>query len=132
MLFRSLHPAALAARDAGGALPVPVPAGGAVRFEVRYRLPAPRGWPTRAFESPAPLAAGAPAPKRWWAFAPGTLPGWPSRPWEQTTDLPDLLGGPPLGEPPALVTRSDDEWVRAGASATADALAAAQIGRAHV
>jgi hypothetical protein len=120
-----LLPAALAARDAGGAVRVPVPAGGAVRFEVRYRLPAPRGWPTRAFVSPAPRVAGAPAPKRWWAFAPGTLPGWPSRPWEQTADLPPLLCGAPLGEPPALVTRSDDEWVRAGAAATADALAAA-------
>jgi hypothetical protein len=124
---RWLDPAACAERDPHGALRVPIPAAPAVRFEVRYRLAVPTGWPTRRVGSPAPEVVGdAPPVKRWWAFAPGVLPGWPARPWDATADEPPLLGGPLAGgEPFAVVTRSDDEWVRVGESRTADALAGA-------
>ena len=118
---RWLNPAACAAAD--GALRVPIPAGPAVRFEVRYRLPAPAGWPTRRVSSPVPTVTGDPPVRRWWSFAAGTLPGWPARPWEATGDEPPLLGGPMVSGEPALVTRSDDEWVRVGAVRGADALA---------
>jgi hypothetical protein len=124
---RWLAPAACAERDSTGALRIPIPAGAAVRFEVRYRLPVAPGWPTRRVESPVPeLAGGTPAVARWWGFAPGILPGsfWSV----SATELnPPLLGGPMgLDEPGALVVRSADEsrvWV--GASRTADALAGA-------
>jgi hypothetical protein len=124
---RWLNPAACTGRDRDGALLVPVPAGGAVRFEVRYRLPLAPGWPTRSVTSPVPeVVGGTPPVKRWWAFVPGMLPGWPARPWEATADEPPLLGGPLAGgESFAVVTRSDDEWVRVGESRTADALAGA-------
>jgi hypothetical protein len=122
---RWLTPSACAARDPDGALPLPVPAGAEVRFEVRYRLPVGSGWPTRRVNSPAPRVGGeAPAVKRWWVFVPGTLPGWPARPWAVTTVEPPLLGGPLVDEPRALITRADDEWVRVGAAQTADAGAA--------
>jgi hypothetical protein len=124
---RWLNPAACAERDLD-ALRVPIPAGAAVRFEARYRLPVEPGWPTRRIRSHPPNTAdGSVFPvKRWWAFAPGVLPGWPARPWDATADEPPLLGGPLSGgEPFAVVTRSDDEWVRVGESRTADALAGA-------
>ena len=122
---RWLNPAACAERDPEGTLRVPIPAGAAVRFEVRYRLPVASGWPTRVVSSPVPaVIGGAPPVKKWWAFAAGTLPGWPARPWDATADEPPLLGGPLAGgEPLAVVTRSDDAWVRVGAARTADALA---------
>ena len=124
---RWLNPAACADRDSDGAIRVPIPAGAAVRFEVRYRLPVAAGWPTRVVTSPAPeVVGGTPPVRKWWAFAAGTLPGWPARPWDATNDEPPLLGGPLAGgEPLAVVTRSDDEWVRVGAAPTADALAVA-------
>jgi hypothetical protein len=123
---RWLNPAACAERGEDGSLRVPLPAEPAVRFEVRYRLPVRRAWPTRPVESPAPVVPGDPPVKRWWAFASGVLPGWPSRPWEATADELPLLGGPLAGgEPVALVTRSDDELVRVGSARTADALAVA-------
>jgi hypothetical protein len=120
---RWLNPAASSQRDSDGALPIPLPAGAVVRFEVRYRLPTKSGWPTRRIVSPVPGVDGeAPAVKRWWVFAPGTLPGWPARPWDATVDEPVLLGGPlTSGDPGSVVTRSDDEWVRVGAARTADA-----------
>ncbi|HEY1188455.1 MAG TPA: hypothetical protein VGE74_12460, partial [Gemmata sp.] len=66
---------------------------------------------------------GDPAVSRWWSFAGGVLPGWPARPWNATPDEPPLLGGPLTSGPPALVTRSGDEWVRVGAVRAADMLA---------
>ncbi|MDY3563489.1 hypothetical protein R5W23_005100, partial [Gemmata sp. JC673] len=120
---RWLAPAACAARD--GALSVPIPVGDAVRFEVRYRLSAEPGWPTRSVASPAPQVPGDPPVRRWWSFADGVLPGWPARPDGAVADGPPLLGGPIAGGPPALVIRSDDGWVRVGAVRTADAVAAA-------
>jgi hypothetical protein len=123
---RWLSPACCAARDAGGALAVPLPAGPAVRFEVRYRLPAEAAWPTRRVASPLPGVAGAPPVQRWWAFAAGVLPGWPARPRGAGAEPPPLLGGPLAGaEPLAEVIRSDSESVRVGSERTADALAAA-------
>lgn len=126
---RWLNPAVCAERDADGALRIPLPAEPAVRFEVRYRLPVSPSWPTRRVSSPAPVIVGDDPPvKRWWAFASGVLPGWPSRPWETTADEPPLLGGPlSSGDPVTLVTRSDDESVRVGAVRTADALAASLV-----
>src|SRR5262249_37300051 len=91
----------------------------------RYRLPASAGWPTRPVTSPAPGLPGEPPMRRWWAFAAGMLPGWPSRPWDATPEEPPLLGGPLVGGEPALVTRSDDEGVRGGTSRSADWLAVA-------
>ena len=122
---RWLTPTACSERDSEGALPVPLPAGADVRFEVRYRLPVEPGWPTRLIASPVPGVGGeAPAVKRWWAFAPGALPGWPARTWDAVADAPPLLGGPLVGgEPRTVVTRSDDEWVRVGAAPLADASA---------
>ena len=124
---RWLNPAACTERDSEGTLHVPIPAGPAVRFEVRYRLPVARGWPTRRIDSPVPEVAGAtPAVSRWWAFANGTLPGWPSWIWGPTQESLPLLGGQLGSEPPAVVMRaSDGEWVRVGDSRTADAVAAA-------
>ncbi|QEG31947.1 hypothetical protein GobsT_67950 [Gemmata obscuriglobus] len=119
---RWLSPAACAVR--GGALSVPIPVGDAVRFEVRYRLPAEPGWPTRTVTSPVPLVPGDPPVRRWWSFADGVLPGWPARPDGAVADGPPLLGGPITSGPPALVIRSDDGWVRVGAVRTADAVAA--------
>ncbi len=118
-----LNPAACTGRDEDDALPVPLPAHPIVRFEVRYRLPATTGWPTRRVASPVPSVPGDPPVRRWWIFAGGTLPGWPARPWDATTDEPPLLGGPLVSGPPALVTRSDDTWVRVGAVRGADSLA---------
>jgi hypothetical protein len=122
---RWLNPASCATRTEDGALPVPVPAGAAVRFEVRYRVPVPTSWPTRRVNSPVPTTDGVTEPvKQWWVFADGMLPGWPARPWDATADVPPLLGGPLTGgAAPALVTQSNDEWVRAGSARTADALA---------
>lgn len=120
---RWLAPSACAPDPAGGPLRVPVPAGPAVRFEVRYRLAPGPGWPTRRVSSPVPAVPGDPPVNRWWSFADGVLPGWPSRPWNATPDEPPLLGGPLASGPPALVTRSDDEWVRVGTVRAADALA---------
>jgi hypothetical protein len=127
---RWLSPAACAERGADRALCVPISVGPAVRFEVRYRLVAPPGWPTRRVESPVPeVSGGTPSVRRWWAYAAGTLPGWPARPWETTTDEPRLLGGPlGSGERADVVTQSDDEAVRVGAARTADALAAGLVG----
>jgi hypothetical protein len=126
---RWLNPAACSRRDGERALNVPIPVGPEVRFEVRYRLMVPPGWPTRRVESPVPdVVGGTPQVRRWWAYAAGTLPGWPARPWEATTDEPPLLGGPlGSGERAAVVARSDDESVRVGAAQTADALAAGLV-----
>ncbi|MCI0705407.1 MAG: hypothetical protein L0241_30470, partial [Planctomycetia bacterium] len=117
---RWLNPASATASET---LSIPIPAGSDVQFEVRYRLPTSEGWPTRAVTSLAPGLPGNPPVRRWWAFAPGVLPGWPSRPWDATPEIPPLLGGPLVGGEPALVTRSDDEWVRAGTAQSADSVA---------
>ncbi|MBP3959377.1 hypothetical protein J8F10_29375 [Gemmata sp. G18] len=122
---RWVNPAA--SRAPGAELPVPVPAGAVVHFEVRYRLPVPSGWPTRRVTSPVPTVPGDPPVRRWWSFAPGALPGWPARPWDTSVDEPALLGGPLAGGAPVLVTRSDDEWVRVGSVRAADALAVGAI-----
>lgn len=119
---RWLTPSACAPH-ADGSIHVPVPAGPAVRFEVRYRLAPGSGWPTRRVSSPVPTTPGDPPVSRWWSFADGVLPGWPSRPWNATADQPPLLGGPLTSGPPALVTRSDDEWVRVGTVRAADVFA---------
>jgi hypothetical protein len=126
---RWLNPAACPKRDGERALTVPIPAGPAVRFEIRYRLVVAPGWPTRRVESPVPdVGGGTPQVRRWWAYAAGTLPGWPARPWEATTDAPPLLGGAlGSGERAAVLTLSDDETVRVGAARTADALAAGLV-----
>ncbi len=118
---RWLNPAQCNA--ANGKLRVPIPVGPAVRFEVRYHLLAATGWPTRRVTSPVPTVPGDPPVRRWWSFGAGTLPGWPARPWETTADEPPLLGGPLTSGDPALVTRSDDTWVRVGAVRGADSLA---------
>lgn len=124
---RWLNPASCARCEADGMLRVPLPAAPSVRFEVRYRLSGTTSWPTSRVNSPMPTIQGSELPvTRWWAFADGTLPGWPARPWDATTDQPPLLGGPLVsGEPVAFVARSDDEWVRVGTARTADALASA-------
>ena len=78
---RWLNPA-VCTRSADESLNVPITPGPAVRFEVRYRLPAATGWPTRRISSPVPTVPGDPPVRRWWSFAAGVLPGWPARPWE--------------------------------------------------
>jgi len=124
---RWLTPASCVRCEADSMLRVPLPAAPMVRFEVRYRLSVATSWPTNRVDSPMPSVLGGELPvTRWWGFAAGTLPGWPARPWDATTDQPPLLGGPLVsGEPLAFIARSDDEWVRVGTARTADALAAA-------
>jgi hypothetical protein len=99
----------------------------AVRFEVRYRLAAAPGWPTRPVSSPAPVVAGDPPVARWWSFADGVRPGWPVARGTRLRTHRRCSAGPLTGGPPALVTRSDDEWVRVGSTRAADALAAALV-----
>jgi hypothetical protein len=118
-----VNPASCEVRDSQEAIAVLLPRGLGVRFEVRYALPPARGWPTRSVTSATPQVASQPQVTRWWAFASGTRPGWPSRPWEATRDEPPLLGGPLIHNEPAFVIRSDDEWVRVGAERTADSIA---------
>ena len=123
---RWLNPSACADRDSDGALRVPIPAGPAVRFEVRYRLTVPAGWPTRRITSPVPeVVGGAPPVARWWAFALGTLPS-SFQIWDRTDQPLPLLGGSltnELGEFGVFVT--DQSQVSVGAVRTADALACA-------
>ena len=60
-----------------------------VRFEVRYRLAVDATGlvvPIRSPEPELPIPAEA---RRWWAFAPGVLAGWPVRPWERGQILRD-------------------------------------------
>lgn len=125
---RWLNPAACAARDARGALPVPIPtgAGGGVRFEVRYRVPVESGWPTRRLNNRVTnTTAGSVFPiKEWWVFAPGVLPASFGE-WAVTDEKLPLLGGPLVSEVGALVVRppAGTASVRTGATRTADALA---------
>jgi len=123
---RWLNPSACAERDSEGAIRVPIPAGPAVRFEVRYRLTVPPGWPTRRIVSPVPeVSGGAPPAARWWAFAPGALPN-SFLPWGQADQPLPLLGGPLISDPGALtVFVTDQSHVSVGTVRTADALSCA-------
>ena len=88
----------------GSKLRLPIPTGsGNVRFEVRYRVPAPLhapGW----VRSPEPRLPGeGHSIARWWAFARGVAAGWPLTLSNRAAvgDWPVLLGEPlqsPAGE----------------------------------
>ncbi len=122
---RWLHPAACLERATTDRLRIPLPVGADICFEVRYRLPVSRTWPTQTITSPAPRVNGSELPvQRWWAFAAGMLPGWPARRWEATAEQPPLLGGPlSSGEMIVLTTRADETWIHVGSSRVARALA---------
>ncbi|MBA4067679.1 MAG: hypothetical protein C0501_29040 [Isosphaera sp.] len=124
-------PGALTLSD--GVLNLPLPAGGPVRFEVRYRVPADTGRAVTRVRSPEPQLPGDAAPVgRWWAFAPDVLAGWPVRAWDAGAELPATLGGPPL--PGAVAFRSEVDEVRVAPAGWADAagvgLAAVLLGLA--
>jgi hypothetical protein len=77
--------------EGGPVVRVLVPAGGAVPFEVRYRVPTEGNPWGRRVTSPLPELPGGPRDvRRWWLFRSGLLPGWPPRGWERMTadDLP--------------------------------------------
>jgi hypothetical protein len=132
-------------RLADGVLSLPVHGTGPVRFEVRYRLPVEPGGVARQVRSPVPAL---PAPggevRRWWAFGPSVLPGWPVWAWdrESPADLPELLGAHPVSGPGSVVWRSSLDEVRVATARLADvvgvamaaalfALAAAGVRRRH-
>lgn len=112
--------------NADNVVNLPCPKSGPLRFEVRYRLPVESGVPAGVVRSPEPeLPEPAGEVRRWWAFSPQTLPGWPVRVWEhgRTTDLPGLLGDSPLtAVTGVIVSRSPVEAVRVGPRPLADAL----------
>ena len=106
-----------------GTLNLPLPAQGPVRFEVRYRVPVAPGFLARIVRSPDPgLPGGAVEIRRWWAFAPEVLPGWPIQAWERgaATDLPTFMGDPPSLGAGGIVSRSPVAEVRIGTVQTAD------------
>src|SRR5581483_8489046 len=112
--------------DADGVVNLPCPGTGPVRFEVRYRLPVEPGGPIRVVRSPEPTLPGAAGEyRRWWAFAPEVLPGWPVRAWERgtTADLPTLMGDSPVcGSEGVVVSRSPVEEVRVASTRLARAI----------
>ncbi len=121
---RWLEPGAWRA-NGGAAVQLPMGTGEPVRFEVRYRLPVESGRVTSRVQSPEPtLPAGEGEVRRWWAFAPGVLPGWPVRAWERGTaaDLPELLGDPLGSAAGVVVSRSPVEEVRVASTRTAGAI----------
>jgi hypothetical protein len=131
-------------RLADGVLTLPVHATGPVRFEVRYRLPVEPSGVARHVRGPEPVLPVRGEVRRWWAFGPGVLPGWPVRAWnrESASDLPELLGESPVSGPGAVVWRSSVDEVRVATARLADiagvviaaalfALAAAGARRRH-
>src|SRR5262249_45228412 len=81
---------------AGPVVRVPVPASGAVPFEVRYRLPAEGSpWGRRVTSRLPELPGGPSEVRRWWAFRSGVLPAWPARGWDRadTDEVPVPVGG---------------------------------------
>jgi hypothetical protein len=111
-----------------GVLRLPVAAGGAARFEVRYRLRSEGRGPVGRVRSPEPrLPADGVEVRRRWLFAGDVLPGWPVPAWDHATatDLPEFLGDSPVAWAGGVVSRAPVEDVRVGTARLADALGVA-------